>query len=694
MKRLGSSRRSAILGACLSLSLWLWDLLSVRQFRFAGASDADVQERVLGAAFQAILALEVRLFLVHLAWGLLLGLATLWSLRLVRRHFGRVLLRPSLAVSVVTLSVHVSALLAMMGRYPQLFADRYWLHGGLSARLQRVITHGTGPLLFDAWLLLLLVALGLGTLLELRARLAVPIAIATGYLSRKSRAAVPAVGGLLGLLALALFARGSTASKPSSPDVLVLAADSLRADRLESSQVMPFAASLLPQASVYRYGFTPIARTYPSWVSTLTGTEPRQNGVRHMFPTVESREGVPPTFLTRLRDEGYYTFVVSDFAGDVFRGFAAGFETVDTPALNVDTLAASSLLASHQWTLPLLRMRWARKLFPVWRNIPSLADPQWLVDEALKQIDVARDRPYAGLVFFSTAHFPYAAPYPDYLVGAGAYEGPYLYHVPPDLAGTSPTAEDVAQVRARYDGALKAIDRAMERLYRQVEKRRNLEDTLLVIIGDHGEELYESPGIAGHGDVLISPRSQSVPILLRGLSVPRGKVSSEQVRLYDLGATVLQLTLPTEERPRRFGAGVSLSAEGELRPICVETGIWFWPGLPSGLVGQRLDYPGIADLLALAPNREMVLRDDIESLVETSKQRGLVLGNRLWYERLTPTGVQTELRLLDDVATGGSGLDLKQLFEERCVQNDPDLSRTLGTIIFSSRTKDASTTSP
>ncbi len=679
----------AILGSLVSLSLWLWDLLSLGELRFAGASDAEVQSRVIDATSPTILALEMRLLVAQLGFGFLLGALTHWTLATSRRRFTLSAPSPGLIVIGVTLTAHLLALFGMMARYPQLFADRWWLSGGLWARMQRSVTHGIGPLVFDALLTLLWVILLLGAAVELGHRLRLFVAGRTlelGGLYRVGRVAVPAAVALMVALGLVRGAPSTSSADSRPPDVLILASDSLRADRLESSEVMPFAASLLPDASLFRYAFTPIARTYPSWVSTLTGTEPRQNGVRHMFPLVASRQQLSPTFFTRLRDEDYYTFVVSDFAGDVFHGFEAGFETVDTPALNVDTLAASTVLSAHQWTLPLLRLRWARKLFPVWRNLPSLADPEWLVEEALGHVAAAGDRPYAAVVFFSAAHFPYVAPYPDYLPNdvedAENYEGPYLYHVPPEQAGRALSPEDEKQVRARYDGALTAIDRAMERLHREVSELRGADNALLVITGDHGEELYETPGIAGHGDVIGYVGSQSVPVLLRGPGVPEGIVSSEQVRLYDLGATVLELALPSDESPRRFGEGVSLLAAGESRPICVETGIWFWPTLPAGLVGDRLEYPGIAALLDLASTREMVLRTDMEALVETSKERGLVLGNRLWRERLTPRGLERELQQLEGLTPTSDGVDLAERFEHRCIQGDPNLTRMLGAVLF------------
>ena len=399
--------RSALVGALVSLGLWISDVWSLGRLSFAGASDAEVQKRVVGAASGSLFSLEAQLGFSHVAFGISVGLLTYYAVRGYARRLDMAIERPSLFAGSTTLAVHVLALLGMVARYPQLFADRWWLGGGLTASLQRFVTHELGPAIFDGLLLVVFGALAIGVAIE-----GIPVLVRAMSSQAVGKLALPAAA----VLVLSSLGAGKGSPRPDAPpDVLILAADSLRSDRLESPDVMPFAASLAGKGTLFRYAFTPIARTYPSWVSTLTGTEPRTNGVRHMFPTLESRAPMATSFFTELRDQGYYTFVVSDFAGDVFHGFEAGFETLDTPTLNVDTLVASTVLASHRWALPMLRFRIMRKLFPVWRNLPNLADPEWLVDEALEHIDAASERPYAGLVFFSTAHFPYAAPYPDYL---------------------------------------------------------------------------------------------------------------------------------------------------------------------------------------------------------------------------------------------------------------------------------------
>jgi arylsulfatase A-like enzyme len=285
-----------------------------------------------------------------------------------------------------------------------------------------------------------------------------------------------------------------------------------------------------------------------------------------------------------------------------------------------------------------------------------------------------------GVVFFSTPHFPYVAPYPHYLLRSGDYRGPYLYHAPP-ASEAAVTPEDVAQIRARYDGALAAVDRATARLMGQLGSLQTDERLVLVVLGDHGEELYEEEGIAGHGDVLGAERSQSVPIFLSGPGVPAGR-TSRQVRVTDLAATLLGLVgaAPPDEP---FGDGQSLFTGETSRPVCVETGIWFWPDRPVGLRGRRLQYAGIAELLEMDPTtREIVLRDDRVEMVESAKRRGLVLGDRLWSEQLTPRGHEAQLVKIAGVEAQHDGVDLRALFEERCVAGDPRLTRLFGGVVY------------
>jgi arylsulfatase A-like enzyme len=653
-------------GALVALSLWGSDLAALAQLRFAGVSDARAEERVVAAASPAIVGLERRLALIHLSLGFGAGALAAGAL-------GRRLATARLALAAGAATTLLLLLLAMLGtvaRYPQLYADRVYTSGGPGAAAMRVVTHALGPYPFDVPLVLVLAVLASACAFRLSGGFATPRA-------RGIAAAVIVV--VAARVAATDPRRGLPAASSRGTSVLILAADSLRSDRIESAEVMPFTSSLAARGRLYPYAYTSVARTVPSWVSALTGLEPRRTDVRTMFPRREPLDALPPTFVSELRDRGYATFVASDFAGDMFPRFDGGFETVDTPHFTVDALAGSTVLSNHSWTLPLLRLRTFRRLLPEWRNLASLSDPEWLADEALRLAAAAGDRPFAGVVFFSNSHFPFVAPYPDYRRGAGGYSGRYLYHAPPTF-DAAPDAQDVAQIRARYDGAVRSIDRAIERILAALEAAGRLDRTLVVVMGDHGEDLFERPGIFGHGDVLGMLHSQVTPILLAGPGVPSGR-SKAQVRLQDLAATVLGL-VDGDAQGRRFGDGVSLLSS-EPRPLCVETGVWFWPDRPAALRGRRLVYPAVSELLEILPGtRELGLQLAHVPLVESAKDRGVLLGRRYWHEQLTPSGRTAELVTLPDIEPRDEQVDLEALFESRCVAGDPRLRRFYGAVVY------------
>jgi arylsulfatase A-like enzyme len=667
-----SSRRAALecglAGAAVSLVLWAIDLASLGSVSFAPVSSAEAQGRLFATTLPAVASLEGRLLALHLAAGLAAGAlaSAVPGLEVGRRR--------QLAVAAsATLALNALAVAGMMGRYPQLYADRWWAAGGLRAAVQHTVTHRLGPRVFDALFLLVL------------SLLAVPALTRGATLLRRlpRKALVLSVSTIAALL-VAPWGLRSLEHPPSAtdprPSILLLVLDSLRTDRIEAPDVMPATRRLLREGTLFRHAFTPVARTFPSWVSLLTGREPRHTGVRTSFPGQASLRDLGPTFVSELRDRGYRTFVVSDFAGDIFPRIRGGFDEIDTPGRTVDSLARSSVLGAHGWALPFLRVTLLREALPEWRGLTSLSDPEWLVDRAIAHVGRARGRPWLGVVFFSTPHFPYLAPHPDYLWRAGGYAGPDLYQAPPATGERATTPRDVEQVRARYDGAVRSSDRAIGRLLGVLRRDGTLGNPVVVVAGDHGEELYEEDGIAGHGDTIGGERSQVVPVLLVGSGVPRGRVRDDQVRLYDLGATLLGLV---EGRAgRTFGDGLDLLVEDVPRPSCVETGLWFLPHLPLGLRGRRLEYPGVAELLEVDPGtRELVLRPDTIARVESAKARGLVLGARMWTEQLLPSGRQAGLRRLPGVTPAAQGVDLAAMFEERCVAGDPSLARFLDAVV-------------
>ena len=293
------------------------------------------------------------------------------------------------------------------------------------------------------------------------------------------------------------------AMKPVRPHVVFIVIDSLRFDRLEREDVLPNIRTLASDIDAVSFADhqVGIPRTFPSWVEILEGRQSTKNGIRHMFPGFgvrsEERRGLP----SALRGIGYNTVAISDFAGDIFPRIKLGFERIKTPKLDLETLIRMSVDQSFPGFLSLFASPVGLKLFDSLKESPLFADPKHLTDEVIRELRNLKDsKPLFLTVFYSTAHFPYASPYPYYQKFASpGYEGKYLFQKNPELSGDTVSEEDVLQVRRLYDGALRSVDDQLARIFETLKHAGLWDDSLIVITADHGEDLYENGMMQGHG---------------------------------------------------------------------------------------------------------------------------------------------------------------------------------------------------
>lgn len=107
------------------------------------------------------------------------------------------------------------------------------------------------------------------------------------------------------------------------------------------------------------------------------------------------------------------------------------------------------------------------------------------------------------------------------------------------LGKVEPLPEDLRFVRDLYLGELAVVDQALGTLLDTLTQRGELDDTIVALVGVHGEEFLEHGG-AGHGRNLFQ-ESIHVPLAIRapGLLAP-GRVEVP-VDLLDVGPTLLDL---------------------------------------------------------------------------------------------------------------------------------------------------------
>lgn len=107
------------------------------------------------------------------------------------------------------------------------------------------------------------------------------------------------------------------------------------------------------------------------------------------------------------------------------------------------------------------------------------------------------------------------------------------------------TPADVVNLEALYDAEVAAVDAELRALFDSLKARGVLNDALVVVTADHGEEFKEHQFFV-HGLTLYEP-AVHVPMLVVGETFPAGHTAETRASLLDIAPTVLEhLGLPGE----------------------------------------------------------------------------------------------------------------------------------------------------
>jgi arylsulfatase A-like enzyme len=154
----------------------------------------------------------------------------------------------------------------------------------------------------------------------------------------------------------------------------------------------------------------------------------------------------------------------------------------------------------------------------------------------LKWQSRAEGKPFFAFLNYFDAHAPYVPPKNLALQYAGKVHPesrPFKLEQPFDSG-------DIQELNDAYDACVAYLDQELERLFDELSARRILDDTLVVVTSDHGEEFYEHH-LLEHGNGLYLTQTH-VPLILRFPSaVPAGMRLEAPVELRNLALTVVDV---------------------------------------------------------------------------------------------------------------------------------------------------------
>ncbi|HLY37740.1 MAG TPA: sulfatase, partial [Candidatus Binatia bacterium] len=324
--------------------------------------------------------------------------------------------------------------------------------------------------------------------------------------------------------ALVLLACLTGTARAARPNVVVYVIDTLRADHLgcygythpTSPRIDAFARS----AVRFGHAVAQSSWTLPSIASILTGMTPPLHGAVSPENAI-ARE--VPTLAQILRAQGYTTVAfVTNYLGSGVFGLDRGFATYRFYRERGDRRSAVYL------------------------------GSEALVRRVVHWLQHASGGPFLLYVHATDPHFPYVPPR-RYAVD---FLSPAMMRLLPDAIatarplhngnqewGTRPaplTEREVDVLRDAYDGDIRMADESFGRLLDAVAAHGMLDDTIVVLTSDHGEEFLEHGGVA-HGQTLYA-ETLDVPLLVR---LPKardgGTVVDALARQVDILPTILDV---------------------------------------------------------------------------------------------------------------------------------------------------------
>lgn len=171
-----------------------------------------------------------------------------------------------------------------------------------------------------------------------------------------------------------------------------------------------------------------------------------------------------------------------------------------------------------------------------------------VVDDAIAWLDERpRDQPFFLYVHTIDPHVPYCAPRPfREIYDPNPYHGPIVAHRTAQLLGeikvgnmeTSP--RDRERLEALYDGEITYHDEHLGRFIAALEERGLLNDTLIWLTSDHGEEFFDH-GSVGHGHSLFQELLHVPLVAVIPGNERAGTRVGEDVGLIDVLPTSLEL---------------------------------------------------------------------------------------------------------------------------------------------------------
>lgn len=313
------------------------------------------------------------------------------------------------------------------------------------------------------------------------------------------------------------------------PNVLLIIWDTARALSLSlhghTRKTTPELERFAKSGIVFEHAFATSSWSLPSHASIYTGRDAHEFNVGRDDPLDERY----PTLAEAL---ARYGFVTGGFTGNLFYGssdfgLARGFSWYDAEA----PMSAQKL--ASMWSI-------TRRYIAPWRRWKGdheeivVRPASELTEKLLKWVDRRGSRPFFASVNYFEAHEPYLAPAP-FSTAFSPTRGRYWQG---EQRPTDPAL--LRELEMAYETCILYVDHELGRLLASLRERGLLDNTLVIVTADHGEQFGDHGAhLFGHERSLYASVLRVPLVMVYPPRVPRGVRRGEVVSIRDIPATVV-----------------------------------------------------------------------------------------------------------------------------------------------------------
>jgi len=338
--------------------------------------------------------------------------------------------------------------------------------------------------------------------------------------------------------------------KSKLPNVLLIVADALRADRLHcygnTWQTSPVIDRLAEEGVLFKQLIAHSSHTLPCVASLFTGLDPLSHGLTD-----------PRTHRKHSWGDGKTPFDILEHSGYTVAGFDAYMYYHFGRHINIENSAQAAPFIEKHRDNPFFLWQFIEQVHLPYNPKPPydtafLPEDYGISKGTAERLEIVKStmiiHPTGLLSQFEL----------DQIEGRGdAFEADVDREI--DYTRSSAAldfqSEDRIPIAALYDGEVRTLDDQIGEYISKLEELGILDETIVIVTSDHGEELLER-GNVGHSSCSLAgtlyEEAIRVPLVLRyPRCLPRGKTIATQVSQIDIMPTIfdmLGLQMPVETK--------------------------------------------------------------------------------------------------------------------------------------------------